>query len=69
VFDAGPDAPVDPVVVVVNDLARRIAPRGGDRGDAAIAAVAKDLVAGEQVREDVASDDDVVGVIWPATRG
>jgi len=33
-FDAGPDPAVHPVVVVADELAGVVAPRGGDRSDA-----------------------------------
>jgi hypothetical protein len=41
VFDAGPDPAVRLVAVVADDPAGLIASRGGDRGDAAVSAVAE----------------------------
>ena len=38
VFDAGPDPPVHPVVVIADDPAGVVASRGGDRRDGAVAA-------------------------------
>jgi hypothetical protein len=70
VFDTGSDAAVRPVVVVVDDAAGVVATRCSDGGDAAVAAVAEDLsVAGEQVRDGCAGDDDVVAVAGPALAG
>jgi hypothetical protein len=66
VFDAGPDPTVRPVVLVVDDGARVVTSGGGDGGDAAVAPVAEDFVAGEKVRDGCAGDDDVVAVAGPA---
>ena len=46
VFDAGPDPAVGPVVVIADYPISRVGSWRGDRWDAAVAAVAKDLVAG-----------------------
>jgi hypothetical protein len=48
VLNAGPDPAVHPVGVVADDPAAVVASRGDDLGDAAVAAVAEDvLMAGE----------------------
>ena len=66
-FDAGMNAAVVSPVVVAGDAAGFVAARRGDRWDAAVAPVAEDLVAaGEEVREGVAGDHDVVAVAGPA---
>lgn len=64
-FDAGPDPAVLPVVLAADDPAIRVV--GGDRGDAAVAAVIKDLAIGaEQVHHGAAGVDDVIAVAGPA---
>ncbi len=65
VFDAGADAAVCSVEVVVDDVPGVVARRCGDGVDAAVAAVAEDdAPAGEQVRNGVAGHD-VVAVAGP----
>ena len=58
----GPDPAVRLVVVVADDPAGVVAARCRDGCDAAVATVAEDLVAGEQVCDGVAGDHDVVAV-------
>ncbi len=70
VLDAGPDPAVCAVMVIADDAAGLVAPGRGDCGDAAVAAVAGDvMVAGEQMRDGCAGDDDVVAVTGPALAG
>jgi len=68
VFDAGPDASVD-AVVVVDDAAGLVACWAGDGGDGAVAAVTGHVAAVEAVGDGVAGDDDVVAVSGPAADG
>ena len=57
-------------MVSVDDPTGGVALWGGDRRDAAVAAVTEDLAIGaEQVCHGVASDDDVVAVTGPAAAG
>lgn len=67
VFDAGADAPVCSVVVVVDDPSVGSAAWAGDGVDSAIAAVAKDRPAAvEQRGHGVAGHDGIVAVARPA---
>ncbi len=58
-----------PLVVVADDPAGVAAAGCSARRDAAVATIAKDVVAGEQVRDGVAARDDVVAVAGPAAPG
>jgi hypothetical protein len=61
VIDAGSSGGAHPVMVVEDDSAGVIAPRG-DRLDAAVSAVAEDDTTIGQPHPSVAGDDDVVSV-------
>jgi hypothetical protein len=69
VLDAGADAAVFAVVVVVDDPAAVVALWTGDGGVGAVSAVAQDDTTIEQRRHGVAGNDDVVAVTWPALAG
>ena len=67
VFDSGTDAAMGSPVLVADCAAGVVAPRRGDGPDAAVAAIAQNhMLGGEQVREGVAGDHDVVAVAPPA---
>lgn len=69
-LDASADASVCPVVIVAHDPAGVVAAGAGDHGDAAVSAVTEDLVlAGEQVCDGCAGNDDIVAVAGPALPG
>jgi hypothetical protein len=69
VLDPGSDAAVGSVVAVVDDAAGVVASGCGDRRNAAVAAVTKNVVASGRVRRGVAGHDDVVAVARPASAG
>lgn len=65
-FDAGSDAAISAVEVIVDDAAGLVAPRRSDRRDAAVAAVAEDDTAVTKLCHSVTGYHDVVAVTGPA---
>jgi hypothetical protein len=69
VLDAGPNAAVRPLVVVIDGATSLVAARCDDRSDPAMPAIAKNDTTIEQRHHGMASDDGIVAVTGPAAAG